>query len=341
LPITPPLVFINIEPSSTDRPIPPELQTLSAGLPFQIVAEFTERTLIGRLPALMHFAEDVRAQGNLIALDDVGVDPRSVALLPLLEPEIVKLDMSLVQDHLTPAAATTEVAVAAYAERTGACVIAEGIETEGQVATAIGMGAHWGQGWLFGRPEPLLRLQSMDVARTSRHFRARARPHGTPFELAARGRTPRLATIPLLDGISQQLEVQARAVGNVGVLLTCVQDAAHIPTLVGRGYTQLAAAGTTIGILGRGVGPEPLPGVYGAGLAESDPLCKEWLLMVLGPHESATLTARDLGDGGPRSQRRFEFVLSHDRELAEIIARSLARRFMPRSSNQPGQAPTS
>ena len=332
VPLTPPLVFINIEPSSTERPVLPELTTLSEGLPFRVVAEFTERTLVRRLPALMRYAEEIRAQGHVVALDDVGVDPRSVALLPVLQPEVVKLDMSLLQGELTAAAAATEVAVAAYAERTGACVIAEGIETEAHLATAVGMGAHWGQGWLFGRPGPLSRLQGQDIVRTRRSFTARTAEGRTPFELAAQGRTPRLATAQLLDGISTQLEAQARAVGNVGILLACLQDATRIPSLAQRGYPQLAATGTTVGLLGPRVGSEPLPGVYGVSLDDSDPLCQEWVVCVLGPHESATLCARDLGDSGPRSRRRFDFVLSHDRDLAVAVARALARRFTPRST---------
>ena len=45
-------------------------------------------------------------------------------------------------------------AVNAHAERTGAVVLAEGIETEEHLATARALGATLGQGWYFGRPGP-------------------------------------------------------------------------------------------------------------------------------------------------------------------------------------------
>ena len=57
-----------------------------------------------------------------------------------------------------------------------------------------------------------------------------------------------------------------------------------------------------------------------------DPLIGEWDIAVIGPHFAATLVARDLGDDGPDAERRFEFVLSHDRELAIAVATSLMSR---------------
>lgn len=88
-------------------------------------------------------------------LDDVGVDPLSLVLFPILEPEIIKRDMSLVRD---PHAAATEriaAAVREQAQRTGARIIAEGIETQDDFTHAVRLGAHRGQGWLFGRPAPI------------------------------------------------------------------------------------------------------------------------------------------------------------------------------------------
>ena len=46
-------------------------------------------------------------------------------------------------------------AINAEAERTGAIVLAEGIETDAHLFRAQAVGAELGQGWLFGRPAPL------------------------------------------------------------------------------------------------------------------------------------------------------------------------------------------
>ena len=78
----------------------------------------------------------------------------SLAFLPLLRPDVVKLDLRLVQERPGPAIAEIMNAVNAHAERTGAVVLAEGIETEEHLVMARALGATLGQGWLFGRPGP-------------------------------------------------------------------------------------------------------------------------------------------------------------------------------------------
>ena len=75
--------------------------------------------------------------------------------------------------------------------------------------------------------------------------------------------------------------------------------------------------------------PEPVPGVRGAVLAPDDPVRDEWDIAVVGPHFAGALVARDLGDDGPDADRRFEFVLTYDRDLAVEIASSLMRRIHP------------
>jgi hypothetical protein len=46
-------------------------------------------------------------------------------------------------------------------------------------------------------------------------------------------------------------------------------------------------------------------------------------VIVVGPHRAAALVAKDLGDTGPDSERRFAFTLTHDRALVLEAARSL------------------
>src|SRR3712207_7120838 len=91
----------------------------------------------------------VRELGWSIALDDVGADPMSLAFMPLLRPDVVKLDLRLVQDEPGPAIAEIMNAVNAYAERSGARVLAEGIENDHHLRMAKALGATLGQGWLF------------------------------------------------------------------------------------------------------------------------------------------------------------------------------------------------
>ena len=198
-PIAPPLLFANGEPAVMDQPLSPRLlELLASGPTFRTVLEYTERALPAVPGSMLRLTGLIQMAGNAVALDDVGVDPMSLAFLPILEPEVIKLDMSLIRN---PEAAHTRIvcaAVRAEAQRTGAVVIAEGIETETDLHTAGRLGARWGQGWLFGRPAPIDpagRLFDPVAARALRAPRPGFHlPAGTPFEIAARHREPVPAT---------------------------------------------------------------------------------------------------------------------------------------------------
>jgi EAL domain-containing protein (putative c-di-GMP-specific phosphodiesterase class I) len=119
-----------------------------------VVLEITERALATRPAELLRTVERVRSVGWGVAVDDVGAEAMSLAFMPLLRPDVVKLDLRLVQERPGPAIAEIMNAVNAHAERTGSVVLAEGIEDEAHLAMARALGATLGQGWLFGRPGP-------------------------------------------------------------------------------------------------------------------------------------------------------------------------------------------
>ena len=103
--LVPPLsLFMNIEPSTlrSSDPLLTHLPEIGAGR-LRVIAEFTERALASRPAEAVAAVQWLRRRGCGIALDDVGTDPRSLALLPFLSPDVVKLDMSLVQQAVRPA----------------------------------------------------------------------------------------------------------------------------------------------------------------------------------------------------------------------------------------------
>ncbi|MCY1145704.1 EAL domain-containing protein [Actinoplanes sp. Pm04-4] len=192
--VMPPLVFVNGEPGVMNQPLSPRLiELVRNGLPFRQILEFTERALPAVPGSLLRIAGQVQQYGNGLALDDVGVDPMSLAFLPVLEPEVIKLDMSLLRHPQAADTTTVCTVVRAEADCTGAVVIAEGIETEADLVTARALGADWGQGWLFGRPAPLTNIgYTFDHTGTSALRAPRPgfhQPAGTPWAIAA-GRQP-------------------------------------------------------------------------------------------------------------------------------------------------------
>ena len=106
--------------------------------------------------------------------------------MPFLAPDVIKLDLRLVQENPTPQVAEIVHAISAEAERTGALVLAEGIETEQHRQTALSLGARYGQGWLFGRPGELRPAASPIENAISRPPRTEHSAHASPFEAVAR-----------------------------------------------------------------------------------------------------------------------------------------------------------
>jgi EAL domain-containing protein (putative c-di-GMP-specific phosphodiesterase class I) len=142
-------VFINAEPNTLAHP---STARLLAGLNGQLVIEVTERHLTSDPAGVLRCLACVRNLGARVALDDLGADPTSTAFLALVQPDIIKLDLALIQGQPSELIGQVAMAVMAHAERTGALILAEGIETEAHLKRALALGATIGQGYMFGRP---------------------------------------------------------------------------------------------------------------------------------------------------------------------------------------------
>ncbi|WP_336921022.1 diguanylate cyclase domain-containing protein [Aquipuribacter sp. SD81] len=335
--LAPLTLFVNVEPEVLDSAPLDDLLAIAGGAPgsLRVVVEITERALAARPAELLRTVDRVREIGWGVAVDDVGADAVSLAFMPLLRPDVVKLDLRLVQERPGPAVAQVMNAVNAYAESTGALVLAEGIEDERHLRVARGLGARLGQGWLFGRPGPTpatglavgeLRLPTPPVAD----------PAGTsPFALLSPHHEVRRAPKQLLIELSKQLEREALRLGETAVVAATFQEARHFtPATAGR-YRDLVERTAFVCALGEDLPAEPLPGLRGTTLATDDPVRGEWDVVVLGPHFGAALLARDLGDTGPDAQRTFEYALTYERATVVDAARCLLARVAPRTQLPP------
>lgn len=335
----PAALFINAEPevlAASPDPRGREL-ILAAAEKLQLCFEITERAMTLHPAELLATVERIRAAGFAIALDDVGADRRSLALLPILRPDIVKLDISLIHDHPSRSSGEVMNGVCAYAEQTGAAVVAEGIENEGHLLAARSLGATLAQGWHFGRPGPLpTRLHV--VSATRRLGVTPRRPPRSPVALVHARRGVTVGRKDVLLSVSKALEAQALELGEHAIVVSTFQDVRYFtPPTVAR-YTRLGASAALVAALGVGMDAEPAVGVRGACLDPDDALRGEWDIAVLGPHYAGALVARDLGDGGPDRERRFEFVLTFDRELVIEVAATLISRVRGPATAQPALA---
>ena len=330
--LAPLTVFVNVEPEVLDTAPLEDLLAIAADAPghLRLVLEITERALASRPAELLRTVERVRSLGWGVAVDDVGADSMSLAFLPLLAPDVVKLDLRLVQERPGPAIAEIMNAVNAHAERTGAVVLAEGIETEAHLVMARALGATLGQGWLFGRPGPgaapglvagELELPGVGVG---------AEPDTSPFDCLPASATLRRSPKALLIELSKQLEREAMRLGETAVVAATFQEARHFTPSTTQRYRDLVERTGFVCALGEGLPVEPLPGLRGADLRPDDVVRGEWDVVVLGPHFSAALLARDLGDNGPDLSRTFEYALTYDRATVVRAAHALLSRVAPR-----------
>lgn len=318
-------LFVNVEPAVLGIPIPehawPSIERAARRL--RPVIEITERALLQHPAALLAGVATIRRRGWGLALDDVGAIPDSLAMLPLVRPDVVKLDLSLVQRDPSREQARILAGVMAYAEQTGAVILAEGVENHDDLERARGYGATLAQGWHFGRPGPLPadRPRGADLVTPG----ALSAVAATPFDLVDRRRV-RVGRKRLLLGLSRHLENQGRELRIAPVLLSAFQEEERFGPATRRRYERLGRRCPLVAVFGSGMQATPAPLVRGIALAEDDPLRDEWSVVVVGAHFCGALIGRQLDGTGADLDRRFEFVVTHDREMALGAAHSLLHR---------------
>ncbi|HEY2702277.1 MAG TPA: GGDEF domain-containing protein [Candidatus Dormibacteraeota bacterium] len=150
-------VFINVGATPLLDPVHDVDQMLlllrSAGrVPQEVVLEITEREAVRDLDRLREVVAIYRAEGFRFALDDVGEGFSTFDALATVIPEFIKVAGKLTrQSHARGPRAAVE-ALVTFARSTGAEVIAEGLESEEQVATVLRLGVTLGQGFVLARP---------------------------------------------------------------------------------------------------------------------------------------------------------------------------------------------
>ena len=290
-------LFVNMEPEGVGG-TSDELEELALQAPpeLQVIVKVTERALTHEPAGLLRQVMRLRRRGFGIAVDDVGADSRSLALMPFIRPDVIKLDLRLVQQRPSVEIAQILGAVSAQAESTGAAVLAEGIETQEHVAIARSLGAGYAQGWFFGRPGPLPVRAPIPEPGLRILGRSPDADGNTPFEVVQTGHPVIRGTKPLLRSISRRLELEALALGEDAVVLATFQHSRYLGPAVRDTYIELGRRLAFAGVLGEGVSPSPGPGMRGGDLPLRDSLRAEWDVSVIGPHFPCR-------PGGPRPRR--------------------------------------
>jgi len=134
-----------------------QLIDVFASLPLhRIKLEITEHAAVSDYVALEKNLRSLRASGMQLAVDDAGAGYASFSHILQLQPDVIKLDLSLVRDiHKHPARRALAAAMLRFGEEIGAKIIAEGLEKKQEMDTLSEIGITFAQGYLLGRPMPL------------------------------------------------------------------------------------------------------------------------------------------------------------------------------------------
>lgn len=154
---------VNFSPSTFCRPsFSTQFKTLMAEYqvePFQIVLEVTESHLLHNVKYADFSIRDLRNYGCRIAIDDFGTGYASYDRLKLIQVDILKIDGSFVRNMMTdPLDAFIVQSICQVARMKHLVIVAEFVETEEQREALRALGVDYMQGYLIGKPEPLIAL---------------------------------------------------------------------------------------------------------------------------------------------------------------------------------------
>jgi EAL domain-containing protein (putative c-di-GMP-specific phosphodiesterase class I) len=135
-----------------------------------LIIEITEETLVHAEVELESVIAPLRARGAVLAVDDMGAGYSGLRQITNVRPSYLKLDRSLISgidsDHERGALVG---ALAGYARKVGSLLVAEGVETEAELAVVLSLGVPLVQGFYFSRPaEPWPELNAHSGASVSR-----------------------------------------------------------------------------------------------------------------------------------------------------------------------------
>ncbi|MGB4594244.1 MAG: GGDEF domain-containing phosphodiesterase [Coriobacteriia bacterium] len=154
------LMFVNVEPEAVADPELRDVMFSSLVVqtelsPSRVVLEITERTAITDFAAFRSTLEYLRMLGFSVAVDDAGAGYGSLQCLAEVHPEWLKIDISLVRGVDTDEVRYQLIeSLVTFADRMNVKLIAEGIETMGELEALRKLGVTYGQGFLFSFPVP-------------------------------------------------------------------------------------------------------------------------------------------------------------------------------------------
>lgn len=119
----------------------------------KIIFEITERNKVKDRDAFEEAVEHYRNQGYRIAVDDVGSGYANLDKIASLEPDYIKIDMSIIRNlHVNRSRYKLVETIIDFGKRIGSDVVGEGIENREELQTLLSMGIDHAQGFFIAKP---------------------------------------------------------------------------------------------------------------------------------------------------------------------------------------------
>ncbi len=178
---------------------------LREGAPERLIVELTEESLVTDARGLRADLDPLLARGITLAVDDMGAGYSNLRQVIALAPTMLKLDRTLVRGiDRDPSQRLLIDALTGYAQRTGAEIVAEGIETESELEVIRSLGISYGQGYLLARPAPPWPSVSLPAGEQPprRDLARGSRPVTIPPETTADQARQRFMALPELESLA-------------------------------------------------------------------------------------------------------------------------------------------
>jgi EAL domain-containing protein (putative c-di-GMP-specific phosphodiesterase class I) len=146
-------LFVNLHPLDLADEMLLERTAPLFAMVDRVILEITERSSLDRIPNVRDRINQLRLAGYTIAVDDLGAGYAGLASFAMLEPDVAKLDMSIVRDIDRLETKRKLVgSMAKLCREMNIALVAEGVETEAERDTVVALGCDLLQGYLLARP---------------------------------------------------------------------------------------------------------------------------------------------------------------------------------------------
>lgn len=148
------VLFVNLHPTDLLDPMLLSKDAALSRIAHRVVLEITERASIERVKDVRVRVAALREIGFRIAVDDLGAGYAGLTSFAMLEPEIVKLDMTLVRDvHQSATKRKLIRSMAELCRDMGMLMVGEGVEIAEERDCLVELGCDLLQGYFFAKPD--------------------------------------------------------------------------------------------------------------------------------------------------------------------------------------------